>query len=64
LARDSIAEAEIQIKFLSPRASRPVKSSPMAVAAKSWQMNFTAALIIWTLMVAAAAIEGARRGFH
>jgi membrane protease YdiL (CAAX protease family) len=64
LARDSIAEAEIQIKFLSPRAYHPVKSSPMAAAAKSWQMNFTAALIIWTLIVAAAAIEGARRGFH
>jgi membrane protease YdiL (CAAX protease family) len=64
LARDSIAEAESQIKFLSPRARRPVKSSRMAATAKSWQMSFPVAFVVWALVVAAAAVEGARLGFH
>jgi uncharacterized protein len=64
LARDSIAEAEFQIKFLSPRARHPVKSSRMAAATKSWQMSFPAALVIWALVVAAASVEGVHRGFH
>ena len=57
LARDSIAEAGNQIKFLSPRARRPVKSSAMAATGKSWQMSFTAALVVWALVVAAAAFR-------
>jgi len=64
LARDSIAEAESQIKFLSPRTARPVKSSRMATTAKSWQMSFPAAFVVWALVVAAALIEGVRFGFH
>jgi membrane protease YdiL (CAAX protease family) len=69
LARDSIADSEIQIKFLlkflSCLASRPVKSSHMAQPAKSnWQLNFLTALAVWALIVSAAAVEGVRRGFH
>jgi uncharacterized protein len=64
LARDSIAEAEIQIKFLSPRGAHPVKSSRMAANAKSWQMSFPAAFVAWAIVVAAAPIEGVHLGFH
>ncbi len=64
MARDSIAEGGNQIKFLSPHARRPVKSSRMAATGKSWQMSFTAALVVWALVVAAAAFEGFRLGFH
>jgi uncharacterized protein len=65
LARDSIADTENQIKFLSPRTLRPVKSSRMAPSAKSsWQLNVPTALVVWALIVASAAFEGIRRGFH
>jgi len=64
LARDSIAEAGNQIKFLSPRARRPVNSSRMAGTAKSWQMSFPTAFVVWAFVVAAAAVEGVRLGFH
>jgi membrane protease YdiL (CAAX protease family) len=64
LARDSIAEAGNQIKFLSPRVRRPVKSSLMAGTAQSWQLSFPLAFVIWAFVVAAAAFEGVRRGFH
>ena len=64
LARDSIADAEKQIKFFWRRASRPVKSSRMAQSSKSWQLSFPAALAVWAFIVAAAVYEGARRGFH
>jgi membrane protease YdiL (CAAX protease family) len=64
LARDSIAEAESQIKFLSRRARRPVKSLRMATTAKSWQMSFPATFAVWAFVVVAAAFEGIRRGFH
>jgi len=37
----------------------------MAQSAKSsWQLNFPTALVVWALIVAAAAFEGIRRGFH
>ncbi len=36
----------------------------MPANARSWQLNFTSALIVWALVVAAAAFEGVRRGFH
>jgi membrane protease YdiL (CAAX protease family) len=64
LARDSIADAEKQIKFFWRCAARPVKSSRMARSSKSWQLGFPAALALWALLVAAAVYEGARRGFH
>jgi uncharacterized protein len=64
LARDSIAEAGNQIKFLSPGARRPVKSSRMAATEKSRQMSFRAAFVVWAFVVAAAAFEGVRLGFH
>jgi uncharacterized protein len=64
LARDSIAEAGNQIKFLSPLARRPVKSSRMARTAKSREMSFPTAFVVWAFVVAAAAVEGVRLGFH
>jgi uncharacterized protein len=35
----------------------------MAAPNRSWQMSLPAAFVVWALIVAAAAIEGARRGF-
>jgi uncharacterized protein len=36
----------------------------MPANAKSWQMSFPAAFVVWAAIVAAAAFEGARRGLH
>jgi len=36
----------------------------MATLTKSWKMTVPAAFVVWTLIVAAAAIEGVRRGFR
>jgi uncharacterized protein len=64
VARDSIAEEERQIKLFCARAHHSVKSSRMAANARSWQMNFSTAVVIWAGVVAAATYEGVRRGFH
>lgn len=51
-------------KFLSWPAPRPVKSSRMPPSAKSRQLSFTSAFVVWAIIVAAACFEGLRRGFH
>ena len=35
-----------------------------AGTAKSWQMSFPTAFVVWAFVVAAAAVEGVRLGFH
>jgi len=36
----------------------------MPPSAKSWQLTFSSALVVWAIIVVAAAFEGVRRGFH
>jgi len=36
----------------------------MPPSAKSWQLTFASAFVVWALIVAAAVFEGTRRGFH